>query len=640
MSTNFFQLQDTARRKTFRLLVLFGLAVVTLILIVYLLCLAIFVGVEKPDEEALQLWQPQMFMGVVVVVSLVLLVGSLLKIAELASGGKAVALMVGGVEVPTNTRDLHQRRILNVVEEMAIASGVPVPVVFLLPNERGINAFAAGYGTGDAIVAVSQGCLDYLTRDELQGVIGHEFSHILNGDMRLNIRLIGIVAGILILSQIGVILMDATGRGSSSDKKDNRGQFFLLGLGLYVLGLIGLFLGNLIKAAVSRQREFLADASAVQFTRNPDGIGTALKKIGGLEKGPNIDNPRAGEASHMFFADALLAKRFTSLFATHPPLEERIRRIDPHWDGTFPRVKPLRDEPAEAEERKPARLPHFLPGLPSLPGVGQLPVLAAVDAADQPDTTRTQQLPAPLQAAAREPFSARSLVYALVLDQKPAARQAQLARLRENAAANEYQETLRLLPLVEPLAEEARLPLLDVILPALRTMSPPQARQFRDRVEMLATVDHPLGVFEYSLLCILSRRLDEIYGPRRSMQVRYRTVQSLQPYVVQVLALLAWEGNESEDRAQSAFQTGLSAFLGGPASVPLPVRDEVTLRTFHAALRNCDLAAPLLKQRVIQGCQACILADRVVTARENELFRAICAVLGVPMPRLAVPRPA
>ncbi len=276
MSTNFFQQQDTARRKTIRLLILFGLAVAALILMVYLLCVAIFIWVDKEHNQPIELWYPTTFLGVVGVVSVVLLVGSLLKIAELASGGKAVALMVGGVEIPTNTRELHQKRILNVVEEMAIASGVPVPVVFLLPQERGINAFAAGYGTGDAVVAVSQGCLDYLTRDELQGVVAHEFSHILNGDMKLNIRLIGLVAGILILSQIGWVLMEWTPRSSSSsDKKDGRTQMFLLGLGLYILGLLGLFLGSLIKAAVSRQREFLADASAVQFTRNPDGIAGA-----------------------------------------------------------------------------------------------------------------------------------------------------------------------------------------------------------------------------------------------------------------------------------------------------------------------------------------------------------------------------
>jgi Zn-dependent protease with chaperone function len=641
MATNFFQQQDTARRKTFHLLVLFGLSVAVLVLLVYLLCLGTFLWVDKDNDEPISVWHPQMFLGVVAVVSLVLTVGSLLKIAELASGGKAVALMVGGVEIQTNTRDVYQRRVLNVVEEMAIASGVPVPVVYLLPEEKGINAFAAGYGTGDAVVAVSQGCLDYLTRDELQGVLGHEFSHILNGDMRLNIRLIGIVAGIVILSQIGLIIMNAAGRSSrsssNSSSKDDRGQFFLLGLGLYLLGLIGLFLGNLIKAAVSRQREFLADASSVQFTRNPDGIGGALKKIGGLDKGPNIDNPQAGEASHMFFADALLAKRFTGLFATHPPLEERIRRVDPHWDGSFPRVKHVVADPDEAAGPKPARKPGFLPGLPNLPGlpgVSQVPILAGLDEGTPSAPSRSRELPGPLQDAAHEPFSARSLVYALLLDRQPAARQAQLDRLREHSEPAEFQETLRLLPLVEPLAEEARLPLLDQLLPALREMSQAQYHGFRSRVEMLATVDHRVSVFEYSLLCVLSRRLDESFGRQVRGRAQYSSIRALQPYVIQVLALLAWEGDENEAKAQAAFRAGLSAFLGQQAAVPLPPREQTNLRSFHAALRRCDQAVPKLKQRVIEGCAACILADRVVTPRESELFRAICAVLGVPVPPL------
>ncbi len=338
----------------------------------------------------------------------------------------------------------------------------------------------------------------------------------------------------------------------------------------------------------------------------------------------------------MFFADALLARRFTDLFATHPPLEARIRQIDPHWDGTFPQVKPLvadEDEPAGPE---PARLPRFLPGLPGLPGVSQVPVLGLADQRQPAEPAPSRPLPPALRTAAREPFSARSLVYALVLDRRPAARQAQLDRLREQAEPAEFQETLRLLPLVEPLAEEARLPLLDLVLPALRTMSPAQSRGFRARVEMLATVDHQLSVFEYSLLCVLSRRLDESSGRHSRPVVRYRSPRSLQPYMVQVLTLLAWEGNESQDRAQAAFRAGLSVFLGQPTDLPLPVRETATLRTFHAALRRCDQSVPGLKQRVVEACAACILADRQVTARENELFRAVCAVLGVPMPPLPV----
>src|SRR5262249_37347604 len=235
--------------------------------------------------EPVSWWQPELLLFVAAGVGVLVGGASAFKVAQLASGGQAVALMMGGVEVPGTTTELRQKRLLHVVEEMALAAGVPVPPVYIL-DEPGINAFAAGYAPGDAVVAVSPGCLTYLTRDELQGVVAHEFSHILNGDMRLNIRLIGLIFGIMVLSVIGRMLMLTGGRrSSSSQRNDSRAGLMMLGLGVFALGLVGAFFGRLIMAAVSRQREYLADASAVQFTRNPDGIAGALKKIGGLKEG-------------------------------------------------------------------------------------------------------------------------------------------------------------------------------------------------------------------------------------------------------------------------------------------------------------------------------------------------------------------
>jgi Zn-dependent protease with chaperone function len=275
MAIDFFQQQKAARRSTALLVFYFLLAVVALIAGVYVLTAAIFLYLPDRPADAVSLWNPLLLGAVAFGVGLVVGLGSLFKIAELAGGGKTVALTLGGRLIPGDTNDLRERRLLNVVEEMAIASGVPVPPVYILPNEASINAFAAGHAPGDAVVAVSQGSLDYLSRDELQGVIGHEFSHILNGDMRLNIRLMGLIYGILALSVVGRVLFEIAGRSrSSSSSKDDNGRagIFMLGLGLWLLGLAGAFFGRLIQAAVSRQRENLADASSVQFTRNPDGL--------------------------------------------------------------------------------------------------------------------------------------------------------------------------------------------------------------------------------------------------------------------------------------------------------------------------------------------------------------------------------
>ena len=283
-------------------------------------------------------WHPMLLLWVALGTTLVITIGSLHKISELAGGGEVVALMLGGRAVNPHSTDLAERRLLNVVEEMALASGVPVPPVYVLDREPGINAFAAGHQPGNAVVAVSAGCLQCLTREELQGVMGHEFSHILNGDMRLNLRLIGVVNGILVLAIIGYYILRSMSYVSSRDSKEGGAQmgFLVLGLVLVVLGYLGVLLGNLIKSAISRQREFLADFSSVQFTRNPGSLAGALKKIGGISSGSRIRDAHASEISHMFFGDAL-AGSFFNLFATHPPLVKRIRALEPNFDGVFRR---------------------------------------------------------------------------------------------------------------------------------------------------------------------------------------------------------------------------------------------------------------------------------------------------------------
>ncbi|HVE16916.1 MAG TPA: M48 family metallopeptidase, partial [Chthoniobacterales bacterium] len=322
---DFFESQARAHRKTKWLIVYFVLAVLGIIVTLHVAAAFAF-------REPLTDWRMLGMIsgGVIVVVTL----GSLYRIAELSQGGGVVAQMLGGRQLAPHPTDLREQQLRNVVEEMALASGVPVPDIYVLDEEQAINAFAAGNTPGDAVVAVTRGTLEQLNRDQLQGVIAHEFSHILNGDMRLNVRLIGVLTGILLLAMIGRIVFEISARtgGSvrSSDNKNGNAQLplFLIGAGIWLIGSIGVFFAKLIKAAVSRQREFLADASAVQFTRNPDGIAGALYKIG--QAGSKLESPRADEASHMFFGNGL-GESFMGLFATHPPIVERIQAIDPSF---------------------------------------------------------------------------------------------------------------------------------------------------------------------------------------------------------------------------------------------------------------------------------------------------------------------
>ena len=638
MATNFFQQQNSARRKTFQLVVYFVLAILILIALVYGLLLAL--------SEPVSWWQPELLLLAALGVGLVVGGASAFKVAQLASGGQAVALMLGGEEVPGTTTDARQKRLLNVVEEMALAAGVPVPPVYVL-EESGINAFAAGYAPGDSVVAVSQGCLNYLTRDELQGVVAHEFSHILNGDMRLNIRLIGLIFGIMALSIIGRILMLTSGRRSSG-RDGSRGGLVLLGLGVFVLGLVGAFFGRLIMAAVSRHREYLADASAIQFTRNPDGIGGALKKIGGLAEGSRIDNPQAAEAGHMFFANAFAGEGLAGLLATHPPLVERIRRLDPRFDGQFPEVRPVAVDREELEGPRPGRVPPFA-GMPRLPGLPQVPVPVlgfADEAASRvghvdPEVISYAHvlhdgMPDEVRVAAQEPFSARALVYALLLDPRADLRDLQLTRLKASAEPQDFAETLRLVAPVQALPDTHRLPLLDLAMPALRQMSPRQHRAFRAQVEVLMIADQRLSLFEYTLRCVLHRHLDAQFLPQRQTRPVHSSPQKLARPVATVLALLAWEGPPEPDQAAGAFDTGMRGYIGGDHTHRLPPREECSLAEFDAALQTLNQSVPAIKRRIVDACAACILAKQQVTVREAELLRAVCDTLDCPLPPLVV----
>jgi len=413
---DFFDAQEHARKQTRLLVFLFGVAVVAIIGAVYL---AVTAGNAYATGEAR--FDPGTLVMVALFTGLMIGGGSAFRISSLRQGGGQVARMLGGREVPADTTDLAERRLLNVVEEMAVASGTPVPEVYIMDREEGINAFAAGYSIHDAAVAVTRGTLDTLTRDELQGVIAHEFSHIMNGDMRLNIRLIGLLHGILLLAIVGRGILYAGGRGGGRGRGGGgggAGQIAILGIVLLLVGYIGVIFGKLIKAAISRQREYLADSSAVQFTRNPDGIAGALKKIGG--QGSRIRDHHAEEASHMFFASGLKLS-FGSVLATHPPLEKRIRRIDPTWDGDLD-AEPRPESSARQEARQAERLrkerEEAKPDGIELASAGAM-IMASIGAPKGEHirfaAALLRSMPEELRDAVHDQLGARAVVYALLL---------------------------------------------------------------------------------------------------------------------------------------------------------------------------------------------------------------------------------
>ncbi|MFQ5642774.1 MAG: M48 family metallopeptidase [Thiogranum sp.] len=644
---NFFESQHRVRRNTAWLVFLFSLAVVSLIVMTNLLVMLAF-GYLNADRLAgsgvpsLQMdWQTFVVIsaGVVAVVTL----GSLYKVMTLSSGGKAVAESLGGKLIPQNTRDPKQRKLLNVVEEMAIASGTPAPPVYLLADEQGINAFAAGFSPRDAVIGVTRGTIEHLNRDELQGVIAHEFSHIFNGDMRINIRLIGILHGILILGLIGYyILRPAAYSGHRRSSGKNAGGIMMLAIGLMVIGYAGTFFGNLIKAAVSRQREYLADASAVQFTRNPGGIAGALKRIGGLEYGSRVETPAAAEVSHAFFAQGLSGV-MQSLFATHPPLKKRILRIDPHWDGRFESADrpdpPRQDEQGNAKEtlsreevaRKVAAV---------VTGAAVVDVMNSIDQIGNPaqgsiDYSRAlvAALPVAVKDAAHEPFGARAVMYCLALDSGPADRDKQLQHLEQQADPGVYPLVIGLLPEMDGLDARFRLPLVDIAIPALKQLSLQQYKLFKQNLAALAHMNARVDFLEWSLQKILFNHLDAWFFKLTRGPVRHAGLEQLSGEVALVLSAMAYVGQPDRHGAEQAFRVAATVLDLG--ELKLLKETEISLAALDVALDRLASLKPLVKPRLLKACVASIVQDQRIAPVEMELLRAFSDVLDCPMPPVA-----
>ena len=632
---DFFQRQDAARKNTTRLIVYFCFAVAGIILSVYLAAMLLFAGVKAKTNRRtyddsnsptaqFTLWQPQVFLGVAAGVLAVIGGGSLFKISQLAAGGSVVAESMGGRLVSPGTTDRDERKLLNIVEEMSIASGVPMPQVFVMDGERGINAFAAGHTPSDAAVAVTRGGIQSLNRDELQGVIGHEFSHILNGDMKMNLRLMGVIFGIVSLVTIGRILL----RCRSSGKNQNPLPIF--GLVLILIGAIGAFFANLIQAAVSRQREFLADASAVQFTRNPLGLSSALQKLGSV--GSELDADHAQEASHMFFGNGLKSSFFNA-FATHPPLGERIKAIDPTWDGEFKAIKPF----VEAEKVSPrkAATPPPIFGTPHmaaiataamLPNLGQPTPLHLRYAEEFRDA-----IPEEIKLATREPLAAAALIFALLLDEDLSLRRAQLDELQRRvpAVAGKISALERA---VENLPTRARLPLVNLALPALRNLGADEYRRFADTLKWLVESDGQVDLFEFTLQKILLRHLASQFGETRRAVVQFYSIKPLVPDCAVLLSALAHVGSGDFAAQQNAFIKGAPYLRSPSEQMEFFHRENCGLGEIDAALNRLALAAPQIKKNLLEAAVQVVGADGLVQETEAELLRAIADTLDCPIP--------
>lgn len=627
---DFFRAQENARRTSRWLVWWFMLCVLCVVTVLYVVAVTSanwLVADPSGGRGSFGWFHPELFLGVLLGGGGLIVAGSLYKLYKLSAGGEVVARDLGGREVDRLTQDFHERRLLNIVEEMSIAAGVPMPGVWVMDKETGINAFAAGTDPANAVVGVTRGALDRFSRDELQGVIAHEFSHILNGDMRLNMRLTGWIYGLLMVVILGRLIMELAahlGRGRSREGAGGALIALVVGIAVWLVGTVGAFFARWLQAAVSRQREYLADASAVQFTRNPSGLADALRKVGGAASGGAIRAAAASEARHLFFAKSDV---MSFSLATHPPLQRRIQAIFPQWDGTMleSETPTSADTASKAEARKG---PHGMP--PPLPGTGGVlrghdilgPLLGAMVA-----TEAGEQAGQGIQSQE----DAMAMVHGVLLSPDKDLR---LKGVDSIAAAKNQNVALRAVGWHERLAHlssSGKLGWIDLSLPWLKSMSRAEATAFIDTNRVLIEMDGEVSLFEFMLEQVIDRNVAIATGLRKVSPMRHRSLDAVEHEVAILIGLfcaIGGEGDNEAARQEYREHTG--------RELPVIVREACTLAAAAEALLELDAATPLVKQRFLRMCGLVVGSDGVMDDLELELLRAVAESIGAPMPRVAL----
>lgn len=646
---NFFAEQARARRQSRYLTFLFTLSVIAIVVFVDVLAALAIIYINKTpvnDVLGITLWLGQ-YGHFLILISLatvaVIGLASLYKMVSLRSGGGQVARDLGGVRIQADTRDRLYKRLYNVVEEMAIASSVPMPEVYVLEHELGINAFAAGYTPSDAAVAVTRGTLDALSRDELQGVIAHEFSHILNGDMRVNIRLMGLLFGILFVSLIGYQLLRVTQFSSRNDDNKSGTAIFMIGLGLVVIGSIGVFFGRLIQAAISRQREYLADASAVQFTRQTSGIAGALKKIAALEQGSYLQTAHVTEVSHMLFASGL---SLSDLWQTHPPLLKRIAVLEPQFNPA--EIQQIADDGIGEQIAEPFQASSEPSINASMAGVSGLTGLVSTQLIGRPAEAQRQQaiqlrndIPQGLQEAAYSQSHAVPLILSLLLDNKQPIRDLQLNLIATHCGGEVRTLCTTLAEQRRGLANNLRLPLLQMAFPMVKNRPITYSESLLDLIDRLIEADGVVDTFEFLLSCSLRTYLHDARHPHRDLGNK-RLLQL--PDAIRVLfAAFSGEGHQDDQTAKSAYRKGISYLIAYEPRLKsvieqkklleyTPIGEWLTITMLYDALLALDKLVTMDKELILNALAEIVNYDNKVTLVEAELFRTVCVIFHCPLP--------
>ncbi|MGM0449747.1 MAG: M48 family metalloprotease [Pseudomonadota bacterium] len=631
----FFERQDRARRQSLVLILLFLLAVSLIILAVSAVLYGFYVfWVHYPVPFLDWLFSEPGWM-VTGTVAAIVTMGSLYRYVDLRGGGERVARMAGARPVAADTEDSGERQLRNVTEEMALASGVTVPQLFVMDQEPAINAFVAGYQPNEAVLVVTRGTMDELSRDELQGVVAHEFSHILNGDMRINVRLISMLAGILLIGQLGQYLVHfgiwGRGRRHHGHRSRYDGALVIVGAVLVVVGYVGLFMGRVIKSAVSRQREYLADAAAVQFTRNPEGIGGALYRIGAAASGSRLNaTSHAEDLNHLCFGESVSLAR---LLASHPPIEARLNAID---ETLLVRMK-SRDRKAAREQgdAPPSALSGEAAAM-GFSGAGGLDIgrgAASVGALSESGTCHVRSLLAALPGGLNQQLhgaeGAVHLCLALALEEADhGALDQWLAGLEPvGDVAIDPLLVRQMIQTLHDLGPAYRVPLVELSLPALRELAAGARGQLLRDMEQLIREDRGARLHDIAILGFLKRHLGR--GAARNRKVVHRRYGPVMPDIRRLLWLMASAG--TRDDPESLYREAMAGF---ESDARPPSGEGTSARKLLESLGRLAGLPAMLKPAILDACVHCIQDDGRVSPREYELLRIIADQLDCPMPPL------
>jgi len=645
---NFYQAQDDARRRTKFLIWYYLLALIGIVFAIYSL-VALYLMSQGSRESVVwqngelvrtlkqpSYWDSQLFAVVAGITALVIGGGSLFKRMQLSGGGAVVAADLGGRPIDPDTRDADERKLMNVVEEMAIASGTPVPQVWIMDRELGINAFAAGTEPGNAVIGVTRGCVQRLTRPELQGVVAHEFSHILNGDMKMNMRLLSLLFGILMISIIGRVVLESGAHAPRSRSKDDGGGrlvMIVLGLALMAIGGIGVFFARMIQAAISRQREFLADASAVQFTMDPSGISNALKKIGGLSYGSKMGAAKASEASHMFFASDGM---FAFGMASHPPLDVRIRAVEKEWDGKFmaselPEVASDMNDRGWKRQKRRSEVEEMgravvLGGvIQSLGDPTHTNIAAARQMVDEFSTDWVE--------ACRDRDQAQAVVLGLLLAEDNRLRGEEVYYLQTSVGKPAAAAAVHWHTQVKGLHSSRKIAMIDMAIPTLRRLSRPEYDRFIEVTQWMIKSDGSVNLFEFMLQKVVQRHLDSHFNGGSRARIKFRSIRQLSSQVNILVSTMAGIGGGSEEAVAAAYQTALNEIeQHGVSGLRMLPAEECRMEAIEDALRLIDVSTPLVKKQVLHVCGLAVIHDGKISSREAELLRATADAIGCSIP--------